>query len=142
MLGRPFLFWLPPALWTVQGRQRRRQRRRHSPRNSTGESMTKIQTLYAALLRATADAYAAANDAQSADAYARESSTIQAIAAAPIEDPDDYAIKVKVAHNVARDEADDGEYLDGRLRTLLAAIELDAARMVQRLRELDARAAA
>jgi hypothetical protein len=103
---------------------------------------TRVQDLYAALLRANGDYTTASIDdfVDCTDAAAKQRQAAEALALAPCESAWDLHLKIRAAHDVIRDESDDhGDHTDGRLQLLACAIERDAIALARRFDEIECR---
>ncbi|HZR61342.1 MAG TPA: hypothetical protein VFA80_10380 [Xanthobacteraceae bacterium] len=94
--------------------------------------MTQVQNHYATVQRANGEYATAGTDAECADAAANQAEAVKALALAQCETPWDLHLKIRAAHDIARDESnDDGHFTDGRLALLMCAIERDAIAMAR-----------
>ncbi len=97
----------------------------------TGGFMPDVSELHTALLRNQAEIAdrSQSGDARMARLLTEQADLIRRLAAAPIEKPEDLLVKARVCHKIARDEAEDGPWLDGRLLAMCAAVAAGAAQL-------------
>jgi len=103
----------------------------------TTDPLNVMQAHERALLAAYSDYEKASGDEEFAAADARLSEAVRTLALTPVAQPSDFLILIRHARVIAHQEADGGDWTDGRLRLLLAAVEAAALPMTERLRRLE-----